>query len=129
MESTLTPKPSSAPAEVTQRGLTHADAQSLPLDEWSTIVVQKRRRRAYLYINEQREDRIRMRRPVGATEVGLTIGAGYEGEVDQVRISGGQMRTREKAEASHRRKRLRKLHAIGVFANDLPKCFGPKLAL
>jgi hypothetical protein len=38
-------------------------------------------------------------------------------------------RTREKAEASHRRKRLRKLREIGIFINDLPKCFGPNLAL
>ena len=38
-------------------------------------------------------------------------------------------RSREKAEAAHRRRRLLELHEIGVFINDLSKCFGPNLAL
>ena len=39
-----------------------------------------------------------MRRALAGTESGLTIGIGYEGEVDQVRISGGQLREPEMEE-------------------------------
>ena len=38
-------------------------------------------------------------------------------------------RSREKAEISHRRRRLYELHKIGVYISELPKCFGLKLAL